>query len=205
MNLSKEIHEILFVVIFIVFLLVGWVFFHYFFKVPTQAILVPVVVSTVIPPEIEKINSGLPIRIKIPNIKVDALVEQVGLTQGGAMGVPEGPADVGWFNLGPRPGDIGSAVIAGHFGWSNNIPAVFDNLHKLNKGDKIYIEDDKGVTISFIVRESKRYDANADASDVFNSSDEKAHLNLITCEGIWDIVSKGRPYRLIIFADKEIN
>ena len=145
----------------------------------------------------------LPVRLKIPSINVDALVEYVGLTSDGAMDVPKGPDNVAWFNLGPRPGENGSAVIAGHYGWKNNIPAVFDNLHKLRKGDKIYIEDEKGAKTVFVVREIQIYDKNVDASLVFGSSDGKAHLNLITCTGVWNKAEKTRSDRLIVFTDKE--
>jgi hypothetical protein len=63
--------------------------------------------------------SGLPVRLKIPSIGVDARIKPVGLTADGAMDVPAGPADVAWFDLGPRPGEIGSAVVAGHYwGWN---------------------------------------------------------------------------------------
>jgi LPXTG-site transpeptidase (sortase) family protein len=147
-------------------------------------------------------NSNLPTRIKIPKIKVDAAVEYLGVTPTGAMDVPKGPDDVAWFDLGPRPGEIGSAVIAGHYGWKNNIPAVFDNLYKLKIGDKIYIDDDLGSTTTFTVREIGMYDQNGDASSIFDSSDGKAHLNLITCEGVWNVASKSRPNRLVIFTDK---
>jgi len=73
-------------------------------------------------------DPGLPVRLKIPKINVDSAFEYVGLTPQGAMDVPKGPAEVGWFKLGTRPGEIGSAVVAGHSGWKNGIPAVFDNL-----------------------------------------------------------------------------
>ncbi|MDP3901521.1 MAG: class F sortase [bacterium] len=151
----------------------------------------------------ERSSVGLPARIKIPSINVDAPVEYVGLTPDGVMDVPKERADVAWFNLGPRPGENGSAVIAGHYGWKNGKASAFDNLYQLRKGDKIYIEDDKGAIVSFVVRESRKYDPNADASDVFGSSDEKAHLNLITCEGVWDKVSKTYSKRLVVFTDKE--
>jgi LPXTG-site transpeptidase (sortase) family protein len=146
---------------------------------------------------------GLPARLKIPVIGVDAPVNPVGLTSDGAMGVPKGPADVAWYNLGPRPGDSGSAVIAGHFGWKNNIPAVFDNLHKLRKGDKMSVEDEKGVVITFVVREVRTYDKDSDASDVFGSGDGKVNLNLITCTGAWNKKEKTFSKRLVVFADKE--
>lgn len=176
--------------------------FHFGFKNPIQYGLA-LLNSAIDAPRQEQAVFGLPVRLKIPSINVDTYIEYVGLTPDGAMGVPKDPSNVVWFNLGPRPGENGSAVIAGHYGWKNNIPAAFDNLNKLNKGDKLYIEDDKGATISFVVRESRMYDSKADASDVFNSDDGKPHLNLITCEGAWDKSSKNYSDRLVVFADKE--
>jgi len=145
-----------------------------------------------------------PVRLIIPKIGVDAVVESLGLTSDGAMDVPKVPNDVAWFNLGPRPGENGSAVIAGHYGfWKNGKGSVFDDLNKLRKGDKIFIEDKKGTIIAFVVRELKRYDQAADVPEVFNLNDGKSHLNLITCEGIWDKDKKTYSDRLIIFTDRE--
>ncbi|MDO8524443.1 MAG: class F sortase [bacterium] len=147
---------------------------------------------------------GEPTRLKIPKINVDAFIEYVGVTSAGAMDISENQDSVAWFKLGPRPGEKGSAVIAGHYGIKNKKGSVFDGLYKLRKGDKIYIKDDKGATISFVVRKSQRYDPNADASDVFISNDGKAHLNLITCEGVWNALFKTYSKRLVVFTDKII-
>jgi len=171
-----------------------------------SAIFVP---NSVIVPVEEKVSqlkeeAGLPIKLKIPKINADASFEYVGLTDDGAMGVPKGPQGVAWFNLGPRPGDIGNAVISGHYGWKNNIPAVFDDLNKLKIGDKVYIETEKGETITFVVRELRSFGENDDASDVFISNDGKSHLNLITCEGVWNKSLKSYSKRLVVFTDKEI-
>ena len=147
---------------------------------------------------------GLPVRLKIPVINIDAAVESLGRTSQGDMDVPKGPDDVAWYDLGTLPGESGSAVIAGHYGtWKNGQGSVFNNLNKLNQGDKIYIEEEKGKTITFVVRERRSYDPKADASGVFISNDGKSHLNLITCEGSWDKNSKSYSQRLVIFADKE--
>ncbi len=145
---------------------------------------------------------GLPMRLKIEVINVDTTVEHLGLTKNGEMDVPKVPNDVSWFNLGPRPGEMGSAVIAGHYGWKNNIPAVFDDLHKLKIGDQISIVDSTGLESVFVVREIGLYDQKENAVNVFSSNDGKAHLNLITCEGAWNVSSKSRPNRLVIFTDK---
>ena len=146
---------------------------------------------------------SLPVRLKIPSINIDAVVEQVGLTQGGAMDVPQKPNDAAWFSPGPRPGEIGSAVIDGHSGYKDNKPAVFDSLNKLKKGDKIYVEDGAGATATFVVRDLRNYDPKADAESVFNSNDGASHLNLITCSGSWNDVEQTHSTRLVVFADKE--
>ena len=147
-------------------------------------------------------NSGL--RLKIPTINVDAVVKSVGLTSDGAMDAPKGPIEAAWFNLGPRPGETGSAVIDGHFGSINGVPAVFNNLYKLQPGDKLSVEDETGAITIFVVRMSRSYDPAADASDVFGSNDGQAHLNLITCEGVWDKTKKSYSDRLVVFTDKEM-
>lgn len=147
---------------------------------------------------------SVPLYLKIPSINVDAKIESIGLTASGAMDVPKNPDNVAWYGAGSRPGEIGSAVIDGHYGiWENGQAAVFNNLDKLRQGDKIFIKDTAGITISFIVRETRIYDPKADASAIFNSDDGKSHLNLITCEGVWNKISKNYPGRLVVFADKE--
>lgn len=150
----------------------------------------------------EQARQGLPTRIEIPKINVDAPVEDVGLTTEGAMAVPAGPTSTAWFDLGPRPGEIGSAVIAGHEGWKDGIGAVFDDLNKLRSGDKVYVESMGGATTTFVVSGTQIYDQNGDATDVFSSSDGKAHLNLITCEGAWNPATKTYSNRLVVFTDK---
>ncbi len=145
----------------------------------------------------------LPTHIKIPSIDIDAPFEYVGLTPEGAMDIPKSYANVGWFNLGPKPGENGSAVIAGHYSLIDNKPAVFDNLHKLKTDDKIYIEDEKGRNIIFVVRKIEIYDKDGDSSAIFSSNDKKAHLNLITCNGVWNNAENTFSKRLVVFTEKE--
>jgi LPXTG-site transpeptidase (sortase) family protein len=203
MQLKTLLRQPLLIVVFIG-LIISSLYFFYF--TPRKSILKnseSLIEDYVDVSNQEQEGLGLPLHLKIPVINVDATIEYVGLTSDGAMDVPKGPNDVAWFQLGVRPGETGSAVVSGHYGWKDNIPAVFDNLHKLQKGDRIYIEDDKGVIITFVVRESKLYNWDANASGVFDSSDGKAHLNLVTCEGSWDKVQRNYSNRLVVFADKE--
>lgn len=159
--------------------------------------------NVVVLPSKGQFRAGLPVRLEILVIGVDATIIPTGITLDGAMDVPKDLDEVAWLNLGLRPGESGSVVIAGHYGWKNNRPAVFDNLYKLNQGDKIFIEDERGVVTTFVVREIRTYDKDEAVSDVFRSDDGKAHLNLITCTGVWDEVEETYSERLIVFTDKE--
>ena len=157
----------------------------------------------------EKVNRpavqpGQPTHLTIPAINVNAAVQDVGVTPQGAMDVPSNSVDVGWYKLGRSPGEPGSAVIAGHFDGKKGEPGVFNNLDKLRPGNKIYVKDEKGKTITFVVRESRRYNPAADAAEVFGSSDGKAHLNLITCEGVWNGIQNSYSHRRVVFADREV-
>jgi LPXTG-site transpeptidase (sortase) family protein len=146
-------------------------------------------------------STSLPARLIIPKIDVGANIEYLGKNSQGAMAMTKSLVNVVWYDLGPRPGENGTAVIGGHFNGDGKT-SVFDNLHELNPGDKISVTDGAGIVNTFVVRETKSYNKDADASDIFNTNDNKAHLNLITCEGIWDKISQTYSRRLVIFTDK---
>lgn len=153
----------------------------------------------------KKISYGWPIRLTIPSIGVDATIEGVGLTDGGELGVPIGPLNAGWYKAGPRPGELGNAVIDGHFGlWKDGTATVFNNILNLQKGDKLYVSDKNGKPIVFVVSGFGIYDPAQDSTSIFKAGDRKAHLNLITCNGIWIPSQKTYSNRLIVFSDKQI-
>lgn len=180
---------------------IGLALLWYFVLSPSRSNLAPSAKNAAQPAQA---RVELPVRFKIPSINVNAAVEYVGLTPLMDMDAPKDPANVGWYSIGPRPGEVGSAVIDGHFGYRNNLPAVFDNLSKLPPGDKVYVEDKTGGVVIFVVRESRNYDPSSDATAVFRSNDGKAHLNLITCEGTWNESQKSYLTRLVVFTDKEV-
>lgn len=149
-------------------------------------------------------SNSLGMRLKIPKIGVNGAVSPVGLTADGAMGPPVGPNGLGWFELGPYPGAVGSAVIDGHFGtWKNGQGSIFDNLYTLQKGDLVYVENADGSSTAFVVRELRTLLPDADTSDIFFSTDGLAHLNLITCHGTWVKQEKTYTERLVVFTDKQ--
>jgi len=125
---------------------------------------------------------GLPMRLAIPVIGVDAAVESVGLTAEGLMDVPQNFDEVAWYQLGPRPGEPGNAVINGHVDSAVQGAAVFWKLRTLVPGNEIIVTGDNGTTQRFVVTGIEKYDdANAPLTRIYGSADG-AHLNLVTCD-----------------------
>lgn len=147
------------------------------------------------------VRVGPPVRLEISSINVDADINPVGLAKDGEMDIGENPDQVAWYQMGPIPGQEGSAVIAGHYGWKNGHGSVFNNLHAIKVGESISVYDAKGQVTTFVVRETRLYDPAADAAGVFISNDNKPHLNLITCEGTWVVSKDSYSNRLVVFAD----
>ena len=204
MQLKNLSRSTLLVAIFVGLIIFLFLIFYFIPESPIQNSLallsekinIPLIESSASP-------AGQPMRLKIPSINVDATVEYVGLAFDGSMDIPKNSDNVAWFKFGPRPGEIGSAVMAGHFDRANGAPAVFNSLSKLREGDRLYVEDEKGIVTVFVARESRNYDSNANTSGIFGSNDSQAHLNLITCEGVWNKTAKSYSRRLVVFADKE--
>ena len=147
------------------------------------------------------VNVGLPVRLIIPRLRVDAKIEYMGLTSTGAMDVPQDVNEAGWYKLGPHPGDTGSAVIAGHLDGIHGEPGIFLALAKLEVGDSISVVDDTGKTTTFVVHRTPSYGQHEQPAEVFHSA-EGIHLNLITCTGLWNQSEKRFSKRLVVFSDK---
>ena len=101
----------------------------------------------------------LPTRIIIPKIRIASSLDRLGRAPDGTVQVP-GPDRwevPGWYELGPRPGDRGSAVILGHVD-SKRGPAVFFRLRELRAGDEIEVTRADGSSVRFVVQRTAQYD-----------------------------------------------
>lgn len=144
---------------------------------------------------------GIPIRLSIPAITVEATVESVGMDNQGRMDVPKNADNVAWYNLGYRPGARGSAVLAGHFDKASGAPAIFYKIKELQIGDKITITDDKGKEHIFAVVRVTDYPYNRlPLQEVFGQN-KKPMLNLITCEGKWNTTTKNYSHRTVVYSE----
>ncbi len=159
--------------------------------------------SRVFPSPTSVATEGLPKKVVIKSIDVEADVESVGMDAQGRMDVPKDDFNVAWYNLGFKPGENGSAVIAGHFDSRTGGPAIFYRLSELQDGETITVEYENGNSFNFKVTDKKEYDFDkVPLEEVFNSTD-KPRLNLITCDGVFNSSSKNYSKRLVVYSELE--
>jgi LPXTG-site transpeptidase (sortase) family protein len=139
-----------------------------------------------------------PEKVVIPAIGVKASVQHLGVTEDGAMAVPDNIEDVSWFETGYRPGQNGRAVIAGHVDGVDG-PAVFWDLSRLKQGDHIIVEGEmEKLSFEVYAMESVPLEW-ADVPAVFGYT-SSPELVLITCSGAYDHSLGTRMERLIVYA-----
>lgn len=146
--------------------------------------------------------AAAPTRVLVPSINVDAPVEPVGLDAQGRMANPSQASNVAWYRLGTAPGDVGTAVLAGHLDWTSG-PAVFWSLGKVRKGDVISVVRADGTQVKFVTESTSTvpYDLAADspANPLYSRSGPPS-LTLITCSGSWDRQHSTYLQRLLVHA-----
>lgn len=114
------------------------------------------------------------------------------------MAVPARAEDVGWYQLGPSPGEAGNAVIDGHLDWWTG-PAVFWNLGRLKIGDEVYVARADGLRVMFVVDGVSTVPYDSRPPGLFATSGPPS-LSLITCSGSWDRQKATYTTRLVVHA-----
>ena len=141
---------------------------------------------------------GIPKKISIPSIDVNAEIISLGQDSYNRMDIPGDRSKVGWYSPGYRVGGLGTAVLAGHLDNPDGSQAVFSKLAELPRNGEIHIWDDKGTKYTFIVEDKQIYNAdNLPLNDIFNTYGEE-RLNIITCDG--DLVNGSYTKRLVIYS-----
>ena len=163
-----------------------------FASVSLAPLLTPVVLA-------ETTNANdTPVRLLIPRLKIDAVVESVGKDAQGDTGVPQNSKDVAWYNLGSAPGASGNAVISGHLDDKVG-PAIFWQLGKLKVNDTLTVVDKAGVQRTFKVIEVATYPYQQAPINKIFGFDLEHDLNLITCTGRWNNKTHTYTQRLVVY------
>jgi LPXTG-site transpeptidase (sortase) family protein len=126
-----------------------------------------------------------PVALTIPSIGVQTSLVDLGLTADGTLQVPPSTAVAGWYTGSPRPGAVGSAVIAGHID-SKAGPGVFFRLSSLRPGDRVYVRRADGTLAEFKVTTVSRYAKDSFPTEAVYGAVPDSELRLITCGGTFD-------------------
>lgn len=162
---------------------------------PSQVTTAPAAPASVPTPHTRRV--GKPSRVAIPAIDVDEALYGIGLEPDGAMETPDF-GDAGWYDLGPRPGAPGPAVIVAHV----HGPAgddVFAELHALEPGDRVTVHDTLGSS-AFVVDSVEQVKKESLPHKRIWADTEQPVLRLITCGGEPDPVTRMYPDNTIVYA-----
>jgi LPXTG-site transpeptidase (sortase) family protein len=150
-------------------------------------------------PTSEASPPSAPVAVAIARIQVQAELIELDLDDDGRLEVPADPDVAGWYLRGPRPGEAGPAVIAGHVD-SRRGPAVFHRLPELAPGDEVVVHLADGEEVRFEVQRLERWPKDAFPTDAVYREAEGAELRLITCGGVFDQRTRRYEDNVIVFA-----
>ena len=139
-----------------------------------------------------------PTRLLIPAIGVDTSVVALGKNHDGSAQVPSGTTYSSWYDLGPKPGQLGPAVILGHVD-SYTGPGVFFRLRSLLPGDVITVQSGPKEFTFEVSRLLTYPKAHFDTAAVFGPTPD-AELRLITCGGPFDTSIGHYEDNIVVYA-----
>lgn len=140
-----------------------------------------------------------PVRLRIPAIDVDTGLEDLWRNADKTIEDPSQPDVAGWWAGGPRPGQVGPAVILGHLDTKTG-PAVFIRLEELEAGDEVLVDRADGTTARFLVTSLEKYEKAEFPSELVYYPTLEPELRLVTCGGPFDHSTGHYRDNLVVFA-----
>lgn len=147
------------------------------------------------------LGAATPTRVRIPAINVNAPLMSLALDSTGRLAAPpeQNRNLAGWYGDGAAPGEVGTAVIAGHVDNAQG-PAVFWALGALKPGAEVDVDRADGMTAVFTVDSVQAYDARAFPDDKVYGDSTRAELRIITCGAGFDKRSHEYLGNVVAFA-----
>lgn len=142
---------------------------------------------------------GTPVRVRVPRLDIDSRLDDLEVDSTGELERPPEWQVAGWYADGPRPGQAGPAVIAGHVD-SPSGPAVFARLSEVRQGDEIEVTDVGGATRTFVVTGTEITPKEGFPTKAVYGPTPDSQLRLITCDGPYLEGSGGYQDNLLVYA-----
>lgn len=142
---------------------------------------------------------AVPVGVAVPRLGIRSPLDPLRLQPDGALEAPTRWDVAGWYADGPRPGERGPAVIAGHVDGPDG-PAVFWRLAELRTGDRIEVRRADGRHATFAVTRRLAAPKDAFPTEQVYGPTPHAELRLITCDGDFDRSTGHYRDNLVVFA-----
>lgn len=143
-----------------------------------------------------EVVSERPVQIRISSIQLTAPVVPVGVLPNGEMDVPSGTTNnVGWYEPGTLPGNMGSAVMDAH------VYAAFKKLRYAKIGEMIQVTTETGRVLTYRITSSMVYPKDQLPMETIFTDQTGAYLNLITCAGKLLRSQDTYSHRLVVYAE----
>ncbi len=140
-----------------------------------------------------------PVSLSVPTIGIAVPIGLLGLEPNGTVMVPNTAAEVGWFKLGPTPGQLGASVLLGHVDSSSGI-GVFFWLKRLSPGSTINVGLANGVDLTFTVTRVAQFAKTAFPRRLVYTSPGTRSLNLVTCGGVFNQATGSYESNVVVFS-----
>ncbi len=144
--------------------------------------------------------SPAPTRLEIPRLKVRMAVQPVGVAGDGEMALPGDPADLGWYEFGPRPGDpSGATVLAAHLDYPGYGTGPLAAAQELRPGDTLTVRsgtETRRYAVTAVRHLAKK---SLDLEALF-ARDGPARLHLVTCGGEFDRSTRSYDENVVVVA-----
>jgi len=146
------------------------------------------------------VRPAIPVTLSIPRLGVRASVLPV-VNDHGTLGVPDDPAQVGWWSASALAGAAtGTVVLDGHVDSATSGPGALFRLASLQANDPITLTTGTGQLRRYTVTGRRVYEkAGGLPADIF-AQDGPARLVLISCGGPFDRTAGSYLDNIVVFA-----
>ena len=140
-----------------------------------------------------------PVMLDVPTLGIHVALGMLGILPNGQVQVPTTRTAVGWYDQGPTPGQIGSAVLLGHVDSYRGIGTFF-YLKTMQPGQAIDVTLADGLVAHFAVTKVVQYAKSAFPTRLVFGYTPTPTLQLVTCGGAFDYSTGHYLANIVVFS-----
>ena len=142
--------------------------------------------------------AAAPTRFESDRLDISMPVRSVGVARDGQMALPPSPADMGWYEYGPRPGeDTGATVLAAHRDMPDYGTGPAARLDRLRRGDVLTVRSGSTVRRYRVTQVARLEKEALDLEAIFDRTGP-ARLHVVTCGGRFDPATRSYEENLVV-------